>query len=115
MTLLKKNLYLFVFLVPADNPEEDNKTNFERLVEETRPSSPTPIVNKKKETNKLFFPGLTIQDSEEEDPSTPFNQMLVDSESEFIPQKGKEMETSQVKKNLPKEVPYLKGKSQICP
>ncbi|MBW0513351.1 hypothetical protein O181_053066, partial [Austropuccinia psidii MF-1] len=48
-----------------DNPTEDNQTTVERLVEETCPSSSTPIVTKKKKANKLDFPGPTIQDSEE--------------------------------------------------
>ncbi|MBW0593367.1 hypothetical protein O181_133082, partial [Austropuccinia psidii MF-1] len=51
----------------ADNLTEDNQTTAERLVEETYPSSPTPIVNKKKKDKKLVFPGPTIQDSEDED------------------------------------------------
>ncbi|MBW0514783.1 hypothetical protein O181_054498, partial [Austropuccinia psidii MF-1] len=97
------------------NPAEDNQTTVERLVKETFPSSPTPIFNKKKKSKKLFFPVLTIQDSEEEDPNTPSNQMEVDSEVEFIPKKGKEREKLLVEQNPHKEVPYPKGKSQISP
>ncbi|MBW0535349.1 hypothetical protein O181_075064 [Austropuccinia psidii MF-1] len=58
-------------------------------MEETCPSSQTPIFKKKKKAKKLIFPGPTIQDSEEEDPNTPSNWMEVDSEVELIPQKGK--------------------------
>ncbi|MBW0540879.1 hypothetical protein O181_080594, partial [Austropuccinia psidii MF-1] len=70
----------------AENPTEDNQTTVEKLVEETRPSSSTPVVNKKKKAKK----GPTIQDSEEEDPNTSSNQMELDSEVELIAQKGKE-------------------------
>ncbi|MBW0558163.1 hypothetical protein O181_097878, partial [Austropuccinia psidii MF-1] len=99
----------------ADNPAEDNEITVERFVEETCPSSPTPIFNKKKKAKKLVFAGPTIQDSEEEDPNTPSNQMEVESEVELIPQKGKEREKYPVEKNPHKELPYPKGKSQICP
>ncbi|MBW0470535.1 hypothetical protein O181_010250, partial [Austropuccinia psidii MF-1] len=99
----------------ADNPAEENQTTVERLVEETYPSSPTPIVNKKKKAKKLVFPGPTIQDSGEEDLNTTSNQMEVDSEVELISQKVKEREKSTVEQNPHKEVPYPKGKSQICP
>ncbi|MBW0492588.1 hypothetical protein O181_032303, partial [Austropuccinia psidii MF-1] len=98
----------------ADNPTEDNQTIVERLVEETCPSSSTPISNKKKKAKKLVFPGPTIQDSEEEDPSTPSNQMEVDSEVELIFQKVKERAKSPVEQNAHKELPHSKGKSQIC-
>ncbi|MBW0476895.1 hypothetical protein O181_016610 [Austropuccinia psidii MF-1] len=96
ITLPRKDLHLFVFLVFADNPEEDNQTTVERLVEETCPSSKKPIFNKKKNAKELVFPGPTIQDSEEEDPNTPSSQIEVDSEVEFIPQKGKERAKSPV-------------------
>ncbi|MBW0582066.1 hypothetical protein O181_121781, partial [Austropuccinia psidii MF-1] len=98
-----------------DNPTEDNQTTVERLVEETFPNSPTPIVMKKKKAKKLDLPGPTIQDSEEEVPNTLTNQMELDSEVELIPQKGKESEKSPVEQNPHKEVPYPKGKSQKCP
>ncbi|MBW0585051.1 hypothetical protein O181_124766 [Austropuccinia psidii MF-1] len=90
----------------------------ERLVEEAYLSSPTPIFNKKKKANKLFFQGPTIKDSEgklEEDPNTPSNQMEEDSEVELISQKGKGRVKSPVEQNPHKEVPYPKGKSQMCP
>ncbi|MBW0507699.1 hypothetical protein O181_047414, partial [Austropuccinia psidii MF-1] len=48
-----------------DNPTEANQTTVERLVEETCPSSPTPILIQKKKAKKLEFPGPTIQDSED--------------------------------------------------
>ncbi|MBW0572605.1 hypothetical protein O181_112320, partial [Austropuccinia psidii MF-1] len=99
----------------SDNPAEDNKTTVGRLGGETFPSSPTPIVIKKKKAKKLNFPGPTIQDSEEEIPNTPSNQMELDSEVEFIPQKGKESAKSPVEQNPHKEVPYPKGKSQKLP
>ncbi|MBW0593244.1 hypothetical protein O181_132959, partial [Austropuccinia psidii MF-1] len=99
----------------ADNREEDNQATVERLVEETCPSSPTPIFNKKKKAKKLVFSQPTIQDSEEEDPNTPSNQIEVDSEVELIPQKGKERAKSPVEQNTHNEVPCLKGKYQICP
>ncbi|MBW0556537.1 hypothetical protein O181_096252 [Austropuccinia psidii MF-1] len=110
-----KYLYLFVFSVFAENPTEDNQTTVDRLVKETCPSSPTPIVTKKKKSKKLDFPGPTIQDSEEEDPNTPSIQIELDSEVELIPQKGKERAKSLVDQNPHKEVPYPKGKSQKCP
>ncbi|MBW0571208.1 hypothetical protein O181_110923 [Austropuccinia psidii MF-1] len=91
-TFCKKTYIYLLFLVFADNPTEDNQTIVERLVEESCPSSPTPIINKKKKAKKLVFPGPTIQEPEEEDPNTPSNQMEVDSEVELIPQKGKERE-----------------------
>ncbi|MBW0524159.1 hypothetical protein O181_063874, partial [Austropuccinia psidii MF-1] len=97
------------------NPTEDNQATVERLVEETFPSSPTPIVTKKKKAKKLDFPGPTIQDSEEKDPNTPTNKMELDSEVELIPQTGKGRAISPVDQNPNKEVPYLKGKSQKCP
>ncbi|MBW0592414.1 hypothetical protein O181_132129, partial [Austropuccinia psidii MF-1] len=97
-----------------DNPTEDNQATVERLVEETCPSSPTPIVIKKKKAKKLDFPGPTIQDSEEEAPNTPFNQMELDSEVELIPQKGKERAKSPVEQNSHKEVLHPKGKFQKC-
>ncbi|MBW0593383.1 hypothetical protein O181_133098, partial [Austropuccinia psidii MF-1] len=78
-----------------DNPTENNQTAVERLVEETPPSSPTPIVTKKNKAKKLDFPGPTIQDSEEEVPNTPSNQMELDSEVELIPQKGKKEQNPQ--------------------
>ncbi|MBW0566281.1 hypothetical protein O181_105996 [Austropuccinia psidii MF-1] len=87
---MKKDLSLIVFLVFADNPGQDNQTTVERLVEENFPSSPRPIVNKKKKAKKLVFPGPTIQDSEEDDSNTPSNQRELDSKVELIPQKGKE-------------------------
>ncbi|MBW0556370.1 hypothetical protein O181_096085, partial [Austropuccinia psidii MF-1] len=74
----------------GDNPAEDNQTTVERLVEETYPSSPIPIVIKKKKAKTLDFPGPTIQDSEKEGPNTPSNQMELDSQVELIPQKAKE-------------------------
>ncbi|MBW0490873.1 hypothetical protein O181_030588 [Austropuccinia psidii MF-1] len=89
ITLSRKDLHLFVFLVFADSPEEDNQTPVKRLVEEACPSSPTPIFNKKKKAKELVFPGPIIQDSEEEDLNTSSKQIEVDSEVEFIPQKGK--------------------------
>ncbi|MBW0499875.1 hypothetical protein O181_039590 [Austropuccinia psidii MF-1] len=64
ITLLKKDFYLFVFLVFEDNPTEENQTIVERLVEETCRSSPTPIFIKKKKGQDLDFAGPTIQDSE---------------------------------------------------
>ncbi|MBW0573852.1 hypothetical protein O181_113567, partial [Austropuccinia psidii MF-1] len=97
------------------NPAEDNQTTVERLVEETCERSPTPVVTKKNKANKLVFPGPTIQDSEEEVPNTPSNQMELDSEVELIPPKGKERAKSPVEQNPHKEVPYPKGKSQRCP
>ncbi|MBW0534056.1 hypothetical protein O181_073771, partial [Austropuccinia psidii MF-1] len=42
-----------------------NQATVERLVEETCPSSPTPIVINKKKAKKLNFSGPTIQDSED--------------------------------------------------
>ncbi|MBW0494342.1 hypothetical protein O181_034057 [Austropuccinia psidii MF-1] len=99
----------------SDIPAEDNQTTFERLVEETIPTSPPPIVIKKKKAEKLDFPGPTIQYSEEEVPNTPSNQMELDLEVELIPQKGKEREKSPVEQNPHKEVPYPKGKSHKCP
>ncbi|MBW0589594.1 hypothetical protein O181_129309, partial [Austropuccinia psidii MF-1] len=98
-----------------DNSTESNQATAERLVEETCPSSPTPIVIKKKKAKKLDFPGPTIQDSEEESPNTPSNQMELYSEVELIPQKGEERSTSPVEQNPHKEVPYAKGKSQKFP
>ncbi|MBW0465053.1 hypothetical protein O181_004768 [Austropuccinia psidii MF-1] len=99
----------------ADNPAEDNQTTVERLVEETCPSSPTPVVKKKKIAKRLVFPGPTIQDSEEEDTTNKSNRMELDSEVEFIPQKAKEREKSPVEQNPHMEVPSPKGKSQKCP
>ncbi|MBW0568226.1 hypothetical protein O181_107941, partial [Austropuccinia psidii MF-1] len=100
----------------SDSPAEDNQTTVERSVEETCPSSLTPIINKKKKAKRLVFPAPTIQDSEvEEDTNTLSNRMEVDSEVELIPQKGKERAKSPVKQNPHKEVPYPKGKSQKCP
>ncbi|MBW0578573.1 hypothetical protein O181_118288, partial [Austropuccinia psidii MF-1] len=90
------------------NPTEDNQTTVETLVEEACPSSPTPIVIKKKKDKKLDFPGPTIQDYEEEVPNTSYNQMELDSEVELIPQKGKERQKSPVEQNPHKEVPYPK-------
>ncbi|MBW0533304.1 hypothetical protein O181_073019, partial [Austropuccinia psidii MF-1] len=98
----------------ADNPAEDNQTTVARLVDETFSSSPTPIINKKKKAKKSVSPEPTIQDSEEEDHNTPYNQMDVDSEVELIPQKGKERANSPVEQNPHKDMPYPKGKSQIC-
>ncbi|MBW0571966.1 hypothetical protein O181_111681, partial [Austropuccinia psidii MF-1] len=99
----------------ADNPEEDNQTTVERLVEETCPSFPTPVLNNEKKAKKLVFPGPTIQDSEEENLNTPSNHMEVDSEVELIPQKGKERIKFPVEQNPHKEIPYSKCKSQIYP
>ncbi|MBW0501468.1 hypothetical protein O181_041183 [Austropuccinia psidii MF-1] len=115
ITLLKKGLYLFVFLVFADNPAKDNQTTVEKLVGKKFPGFLTPIAIKKKKAKKLVFPGPTFQGSEEDDPNTPSNQMEVDSEVEFIPQKGKERTKFPVEQNAHKEVPYPKGKCQICP
>ncbi|MBW0559362.1 hypothetical protein O181_099077, partial [Austropuccinia psidii MF-1] len=98
----------------ADLPAEDNKTTVERLVEETFPSSPTPVVNKKKKGKKLIFSGPTIHDAEGEDPNTPPNQMQLDSDIYLIPQKRKERAKSPVEQNPHKEVLYPKGKSQKC-
>ncbi|MBW0592597.1 hypothetical protein O181_132312, partial [Austropuccinia psidii MF-1] len=98
----------------SDNPAEENQTTVGILVEETFPSSPTPIVIKKKKAKKLEFPGPTIQESEEEVPNNPSNQMELDSEVELIPQRGKERAKSPVEQNPHKEVPYPKGKSQKC-
>ncbi|MBW0594193.1 hypothetical protein O181_133908, partial [Austropuccinia psidii MF-1] len=98
-----------------DNPTEDNQTTVEQLVEETCPSSLIPIVIKKKKAKKLDFPGPTIQNSEEEVPNTPSNQMELDSEAELIPQEGKEREKSPVEQNPHNNVPYPKGKSQKGP
>ncbi|MBW0533833.1 hypothetical protein O181_073548, partial [Austropuccinia psidii MF-1] len=98
-----------------DNPTEHNQATVEILVEETCTTFPTPIFIKKKKAKKLEFPGPTIQDSEEEPPNTPSNQMELDSEVELIPQKAKERETSPVEQDPHKEVPYPKGKSQKCP
>ncbi|MBW0593577.1 hypothetical protein O181_133292, partial [Austropuccinia psidii MF-1] len=95
-----------------DNPTESNQATVERLVEETCPSYPTPMVIKKKKAKKLDFPGPTIQDSEEEAPNTPSNQMELDSKVELIPQKAKERAKFPVEQNPHKEVPYPKGKSQ---
>ncbi|MBW0506054.1 hypothetical protein O181_045769, partial [Austropuccinia psidii MF-1] len=106
---------IVAYLVFADNPADDNQTTVARLVEETCPISPKPIVNNKKKSEKLFFLGLTIQDPQEEDANTPSNQMEVDLEVELIPQKGKEMAKSPVEQNPHKEVPYPKGKSQRYP
>ncbi|MBW0469545.1 hypothetical protein O181_009260 [Austropuccinia psidii MF-1] len=83
------------FLLFEDNPREDNQTTVERLVEETCPSSPTPVFNSKRKARKLVFPRPTLPDSEEEDPNTATNQMKLDSEAEMIPQKGKEREKPQ--------------------
>ncbi|MBW0542791.1 hypothetical protein O181_082506, partial [Austropuccinia psidii MF-1] len=85
------------------------------LVEETCERSPTPVFTKKKKAKKLFFPGPTIQDSEEEVPNTPSNQIELESEVELIPQKGKERAKSPVEQNPHKEVPYPKDKSQRFP
>ncbi|MBW0532372.1 hypothetical protein O181_072087 [Austropuccinia psidii MF-1] len=82
-------------------------TTVERLVEETCPSSQTPIVNKKKKSKKLVLLGPTIQYSEE-DPNTQSNQMELESEVELIPQRGTEREKSPVEQNPHKEVPYPK-------
>ncbi|MBW0589807.1 hypothetical protein O181_129522 [Austropuccinia psidii MF-1] len=98
----------------AENPAEDNKTTVKGLGKENCPSSPTPVVNKKKKGKKLAFPGPIIKDSEEE-PNSPFNQMELDSEVDLIPQKGKEREKYPVEQNPHKEVPYTKGKSKKCP
>ena len=49
-----------------DNPTESNQATVEILVEETCPSSITPIVIKNKKAKKSDFPGPTIQDSEGE-------------------------------------------------
>ncbi|MBW0500379.1 hypothetical protein O181_040094, partial [Austropuccinia psidii MF-1] len=81
------------------NLEEDNQTTVEGLLEEAFPSSPTPVVNKKKKARKLVFPAPTIQDSEEEDLNTPSNQMELDLEVELISQKGKERAKSPVEHN----------------
>ncbi|MBW0592781.1 hypothetical protein O181_132496, partial [Austropuccinia psidii MF-1] len=97
-----------------DNPTEDNQTTVERLVKETCQSFPTPIITKKKKAKKLDFSGPTIQDSEEEAPNTPSNQMELHSEVELIPQRGKGRAISPVEQNPHKEVPYPKGKSQKC-
>ncbi|MBW0568231.1 hypothetical protein O181_107946 [Austropuccinia psidii MF-1] len=72
----------------ADNPTVHNHTTVERLVEETCPSCPTPVFNKKRKAKKLVFPGATVQDSEE-DPKNSSNQMGVEPEVEMIPKKGK--------------------------
>ncbi|MBW0582592.1 hypothetical protein O181_122307, partial [Austropuccinia psidii MF-1] len=98
-----------------DNPTESDQATVERLVEETYPSSPTPIVIKKKKAKKLDSPGPTIQDSEEEAPNTPCNQMELYSEVELIYKKGKERAISPVEQNPHKEVLYPRGKSQKCP
>ncbi|MBW0571265.1 hypothetical protein O181_110980, partial [Austropuccinia psidii MF-1] len=50
-----------------------------------------------------------------EDLNTQSNQMEADSEVELTPKKGKEREKSPAEQNPHKEVPYPKGKSQICP
>ncbi|MBW0506045.1 hypothetical protein O181_045760, partial [Austropuccinia psidii MF-1] len=71
------------------NPSEDNQNTVERLVEGLCPSSPTTTVIKKKKAKKLDFQAPTIQDSEEEVPNNPSNQIELDSEVELIPQKGK--------------------------
>ncbi|MBW0563261.1 hypothetical protein O181_102976 [Austropuccinia psidii MF-1] len=95
-----ENTYIYLsFLVFEDNPTEDNKITVERLVEETCPSSPTPVIGKKRKERKLVFPRPNIQDSEEEDHNTPSNQMELDSELELIPQKGKEGEKFPVEQN----------------
>ncbi|MBW0584281.1 hypothetical protein O181_123996 [Austropuccinia psidii MF-1] len=110
-----KGLYLFVFSVFEDNPTEENQTTFERLVEETCPSSLAPIVIKNKKAKELDFPGPTIQDSGEEVPNTPSSRMKLDSEVELIPKNRKERAKSPVEQNPHKEVPYPKGKSQKFP
>ncbi|MBW0571976.1 hypothetical protein O181_111691, partial [Austropuccinia psidii MF-1] len=46
------------------NSTERNQATVGRLVEETCPSSPNPIVIKKKKAKKLDFPGPNLQDSE---------------------------------------------------
>ncbi|MBW0493680.1 hypothetical protein O181_033395 [Austropuccinia psidii MF-1] len=102
------------FLVFKDNPTEDNQTTVERLVEETCPSSPTPIFILKKKANKLDFPGLTIQDSEFMT-TRRGSQSSIHSEAELISQKGKEWEKFPVEQNPHKEVPYPKAKSQKFP
>ncbi|MBW0593774.1 hypothetical protein O181_133489, partial [Austropuccinia psidii MF-1] len=91
-----------------DNQTEENRATVERLVEETCPSSPTPIVTKKKKAKQLEFPKPNIQDSEEEAPNTLSDQMELDSEVELIPQKGKEREKSPMEQNPHKEVSYPK-------
>ncbi|MBW0559994.1 hypothetical protein O181_099709, partial [Austropuccinia psidii MF-1] len=110
-----KDFVYLSFLVFEDNQTESNQATVERLVEETFPSSQTQIVIKKKKANILDFPVPTIQDSEEEAPNTPYNQMELDSEVELTPQKGKERAISPVEQNPHKEVPYPKGKSKKCP
>ncbi|MBW0543574.1 hypothetical protein O181_083289, partial [Austropuccinia psidii MF-1] len=61
-----------------DNPTEDNQTTFERFVEEICQRFPNPGVNKEGKAKKLVFQQPTFQDSEEEDPNTPSNQMDLD-------------------------------------
>ncbi|MBW0521809.1 hypothetical protein O181_061524 [Austropuccinia psidii MF-1] len=72
-TSYKKTYIYLSFLV-----FEDNQTAVKRLVEETSERSPEPVVNKKRKAKKLVFPGPTVQDSEEEFPNTPSNQMELD-------------------------------------
>ncbi|MBW0560348.1 hypothetical protein O181_100063 [Austropuccinia psidii MF-1] len=110
-----QNTYIYLsFLVFKDKQAEDNLTTVERFVEDPCQSSPTPVVNKKRMTKKLVFPGPTIQNPEEDDPNITSNQMERDSEVELAPQQGKEREKSLVEQNTHKEVPYPKGKSQKC-
>ncbi|MBW0520061.1 hypothetical protein O181_059776 [Austropuccinia psidii MF-1] len=97
-----------------DNPTEENHTAVELLVEETCQSDPTPALHKTRRSKKLVFQGSTIQESEEEDPNTPYNQMELKSEVELIPQKGKEEAKSPVEQNSLKEVSYPKDMSQKC-
>ncbi|MBW0549707.1 hypothetical protein O181_089422 [Austropuccinia psidii MF-1] len=97
MTLFDKKTFIYSsLLVFEENPTEDNQVTVERLVEETCESSPKKTLNKKRKARKLVFPGHTVQDSKEEVPNTPSNQMEVDSEVGMIPQWGKETQTSPV-------------------
>ncbi|MBW0543839.1 hypothetical protein O181_083554, partial [Austropuccinia psidii MF-1] len=74
----------------SDNPTKDNQTTVERLVQEACPSSPTPVVNKRKRTKKLVFPGPTIQDFEDERGSQDSNQPDGDGlRSSVYPSEGK--------------------------
>ncbi|MBW0518215.1 hypothetical protein O181_057930 [Austropuccinia psidii MF-1] len=78
------------------------------MVKESCESSPTPVVNEKIKAKKSVFPGLTVQDSEEEAPNTTSNQIKLDSEVELMPKKGKERERSPVEQKPHKEGTYPK-------
>ncbi|MBW0591721.1 hypothetical protein O181_131436, partial [Austropuccinia psidii MF-1] len=75
----------------------DNQATVERLVEETCPSPPTPIITKKKTANKLNLPGPTIKDSEglgNVASNTPRSDELL-AHPQKVPQRGENSEILQ--------------------